>query len=205
MRSFNGIHFTLIALVALGMASLARSSQEAQPAAQPQQSMEEMTRMAQQMAAPGEQHKLLGRLVGEWKQTGKFIMPGQSPIEFSGKTSNRMILGDRFLQLDGTFVAANPALKGESMTVYGFDKRVGKYTAWGIDTWGTYSVAATGDYDAATRTWTLSGENAEGGMTVPFKFILKQPDDTHYTLELHMQYPGMGWQKQMETVHEKVK
>ena len=110
-----------------------------------------------------------------------------------------------FLQLDGAFDSIQPPMKGQSLTVYGFDKRFGKYTAWGIDTMGTYSVSADGTYDDATKTITLSGTNEEPGMgKVPFRFLLRLIDDTHYSLVLEMQFTGMGWQKQMEVMHEKM-
>lgn len=200
MRFVAHISFITFAIV-LGVATA--RSQDAEPQ-QAQSSMDDMMKMAQQMAAPGEQHKLLAKLAGNWKFTGKFFMPGQPPMEFAGRSENKLILGDRFLQVNGFSESQNPSLKVQSMTVYGFDKRIGKYTAWGIDTWGTYSVSAAGDYDAQTKTITLSGENEEPGMgKIPFKFILKLIDDAHYSLELHMQYPGMGWQKQMEMMHER--
>jgi hypothetical protein len=181
------------------------------PAEKPQQppmpggqSMEEMMKQAQQMAAPAEQHQDLAKLEGQWKVNGKFMMPGAPPMTFTGTNDCRMILGGRFLRIEGKAQSAQPGMNSESLTVLGYDKRTGKYTLWGIDTYGTYSINATGDWDEATKTATYLGENEEPGMgKVPFKFVVHHPDDDHYTLELHMQFPGMGWHKMMEATHER--
>lgn len=166
--------------------------------------MRKMMQAAMEMAAPGEQHALLAKLAGDWKVTGRFFIPGQEGVEFTGTTGNKMILGGRFLQFEGSFTSQTLQLSSESLMVYGFDKRTGKYTLWTVDTMGTYSVSAEGDYDAATRTWTLHGEVVEPSMDkVPFKFVVKLIDDTQYVLELHMEFAGMGWHKQMEAMHEK--
>jgi hypothetical protein len=169
------------------------------------QSMEEMMKQAQQMAAPAEQHQRLATREGRWKVSGMFIMPGAPPMAFTGTSDAKMILGGRFLQINGSAQSANPGMNSESLTVIGFDKRTGKYTMWSVDTYGTYSISATGEHDDATNTTTLLGENEEPGMgKVPFKFVIKTVDDDHYTLELHMQFPGMGWHKMMEATHERV-
>ena len=168
------------------------------------QSMEEMMKQAQQMAAPVEQHHRLAKREGHWKVSGTFNIPGAPPMTFTGTGDAKMILGGRFLQINGSAQAANPGMNSESLTVIGFDKRTNKYTMWAIDTYGTYSISATGDHDDATNTTTFLGENEEPGMgKIPFKFVIKDVDDTHYTLELHMQFPGMGWHKMMDAMHER--
>ena len=65
-------------------------------------------------------------------------MPGAPPMTFTGTSDAKMILGGRFLQINGSAQAANPGMSSESLTVIGFDKRTGKYTMWGVDTDGTY-------------------------------------------------------------------
>src|SRR5688500_18082236 len=167
-------------------------------------SMEEMMKQAQQMAAPGEQHQRLAAREGRWKVSGQFNIPGTPPMKFTGTNESRMILGGRFLRIEGKAQAAQPGMESESLTVLGFDKRTGKYTLWSVDTYGTYSISATGDYDEAANTVTYAGENEEPGQgKVPFKFVIKHVDDAHYTLELHMQFPGMGWHKMLEATHER--
>ena len=203
----------LIALIALGAtATLAQTmpsdkrsgSPSDQPAQMPQMSAEEMMKEGLKLGAPGAEHARLARGEGTWKVSGKFFMPGAPPMAFTGTNQAKMILGGRFLRIEGKAQSAQPGLSSESLTVLGFDKRTGKYTLWGVDTYGTYSISATGDHDDASNTTTFLGENEEPGMgKVPFQFVVRHTDDAHYSLELHMQFPGMGWHKMMEATHER--
>jgi hypothetical protein len=193
-------------MVAIGITSivLAQDKPQATPTQQ-QMSADEMMKEAMMAAAPAEQHQRLAKLAGKWKVSGKFFMPGFGEMPFTGSTDNTMILGGRFLRIEGAAKASQPGFESESLTVQGFDKRTGKYTMWSVDTMGTYSVSAEGDYDDAAKTLTLEGVNEEPGKgKVPFKFVLRFIDDAHYGLDLHMDFPGMGWHKIMEATHEKV-
>jgi hypothetical protein len=164
----------------------------------------DLMEMARQMAAPAPQHKLLDPLAGNWKYKVSFNFGGQTG-EGTGTTTGRWIMGNRFMQFDaaGGVNTSGGAVNVESMSVLGYDKRTGKFTVWAIDTMGTYSVSATGDFDAASKTFTLHGENEEPGMgKIPFKFVLKLEDATHWSLEVHFQMGG-NWQKIVENKYEK--
>jgi hypothetical protein len=198
-------HVILVAVLAIGTSlAIAQTKPAEQPAQTPQMSAEQMMEEGMKLAAPGEQHQRLAKREGRWNVTGQFIMPGAPPMKFTGTQDAKMILGGRFLRIEGKAQSAQPGLESESLTVLGFDKRTSKYTLWSVDTYGTYSISATGDYDEAAQAVTYVGENEEPDMgKVPFKFVIKHVDDAHYTLELHMQFPGMGWHKMMEATHER--
>ena len=192
-----------IIVTALFMIGASLALAQTKPAGQTM-SAEDMMKEGMKLAAPGEEHRRLAEREGRWKVSGQFNMPGGPPMKFTGTNDCKMILGGRFLRIDGKAQAALPGMESESLTVLGFDKRTGKYTLWSVDTYGTYSISATGDHDDASNTTTYVGENEEPGMgKVPFKFVSRTIDDAHYTLELHMQFPGMGWHKLMEATHER--
>ena len=196
--------FTLAASLAIAQTKPADQPGD-KPTGMPQMSAEEMMKEGLKLGEPGEEHARLAKLQGTWKVTGQFFMPGAAPMRFTGTNEAKMILGGRFLRIEGKAQSAQPGLSSESLSVLGFDKRTGKHTLWGVDTYGTYSISAQGDRDDATKTVTYLGENEEPGMgKIPFKFVVKHTDDAHYTLELHMQFPGMGWHKMMEATHERV-
>ncbi|MGH9360841.1 MAG: DUF1579 family protein, partial [Thermoanaerobaculia bacterium] len=59
------------------------------------------------VAAPGEAHKALEPMVGDWETHSKFIMSPEAPaMESKGTCKRTMILGGRFLQeeLTGDFM-----------------------------------------------------------------------------------------------------
>ena len=58
----------------------------------------------------------------------------------------------------------------ESLIVYGYDKRHKKFTIVGFDTWGTYYVTATGNYDAENKKTTMYGEDEDPTMKVTQKY-----------------------------------
>ena len=210
-QNMNRITLVLVAtlvatLLAAGASVLvAQDAPATKPAGQmPQMSPDEMMEQGMKLAAPGEPHRRLAKHAGTWKVSGKFFMPGAPPMSFTGTNDAKMILGGRFLRIEGKTEGAQPMMKGESLTVLGYDNRTRKHTLWGVDTFGTYSISAAGDWDERSNTVTYLGENEEPGMgKVAFRFIVKHADDNHYTLELHMDFPGMGWTKIMEAAYER--
>jgi hypothetical protein len=193
-----------VILVAIGATLVVAQDKPATNPAGPQMSADEMMQQGMKLAQPGEAHQRLAKQEGTWKVSGKFFMPGAPPMQFTGTQDAKMIFGGRFLHIEGKTEGAQPMMKGESLTVLGYDNRTRKHTLWGIDTFGTYSISAAGDWDEATNSITYVGENEEPGMgKVPFKFVVKHSDENHYTLELSMQFPGMGWTKIMEASYER--
>jgi hypothetical protein len=141
-------------------------------------------RMAKTMELmqPGEEHKLLEKMAGTWHMAITIWMePGSDPLLQNGITKSRMILGGRFLLSEGT--SGEGFMSGQNLGIMGFDRRFGHYTSVGYDTYGTYYVAATGTFDARTRTLTLSGEDYDPVMqhTQVYDFVTRFISDNEYT------------------------
>lgn len=130
-----------------------------------------------QQAQPGPAHEILKMMEGTWKQKVTSTMEPGKPTTGAGKATHTMILGGRFLEMKGS--AELFGMKVASQTILGHDNRKGKYFAYSIDELGTYAVSATGDYDAATKTLTLHGEEREGEMVMRFKFVFRIIDKNH--------------------------
>lgn len=97
-----------------------------------------------ELAKPGPEHALLAGLVGEWDQ--RIIgwpEPGSAPFELAGTAVNRPILGGRFLESQSTGSYAGVPV--EAVTIFGFDRRHGEYTAILMDSQGTYWITAQGE------------------------------------------------------------
>lgn len=148
---------------------------------------EEMARVqAAMMEAmqPGDEHRRLARLAGEWDQEVRiWSTPGAEPVTSQGRVENRMILGGRFLMSEGT--AGEGAKQVGSLTILGFDRRHGLYTAAGYDTWGTYHVSAQGGWNAERGAIVLSGSDVvTEDHTQAWDFVLREIDSNTYTWEV---------------------
>jgi Protein of unknown function (DUF1579) len=134
---------------------------------------------------PGPEHERLARLVGRWNlETRIWPEPGAQPMTVTGAAENRMILGGRFL-VSETTTSSGP-MQGESMTIFGFDRRNDWYTSAGYDTFGTYHVAAQGTWDAARGAIVMHGEDTvvEGNHTQTWDFVLRPVDEDTYVFEI---------------------
>jgi hypothetical protein len=134
---------------------------------------------------PGPEHERLSRLAGRWElETRIWPEPGAQPMTVPGSASNRMILGGRFL-VSETTTSSGP-MQGESLTIFGFDRRNGWYTSAGYDTFGTYHVAAQGGWDADRGAIVMHGEDrvVGGNHTQTWDFVLRPVDDDTYVFEI---------------------
>jgi hypothetical protein len=143
--------------------------------------------MAQHMelASPGPEHERLAALVGTWKmETKMWMAPGTEPMTVSGKISNRMILGGRFLMSEAE--SGEGFMATESVGLMGFDRRSGQYTTVGFDTWGTYYVTGAGSWDEERGAIVLSGEDYDAATdhTQIYDFILTPLTSTTYRFEV---------------------
>lgn len=151
-------------------------------AAWAQSDMEAMLKMAQ----PGPAHEILKQFEGSWKQYVSANM-GTGPSTGTGALTNRMILGGRFLQMDGAATVGGMTIT--SMSILGYDNRIGKYTLYSIDEFGTYAITARGAYDSTTRILTFLGVEEEGGMKMEFKITIAIVNKDTYTFRLDFTMP----------------
>jgi hypothetical protein len=136
------------------------------------------------MASPGPEHTRLAGFEGVWRQRGTFSVPGQAPLHFTGTTTNRMILGGRFLE--SRSATAEGPFPIESLTIFGFDRRSGEFTAVGFDSLGTYHVAAAGKPAPDSHPITMSGVNRDPatGRVEEFEFVLTSINAHEYRFDV---------------------
>lgn len=140
--------------------------------------------------APAEEHKILEALVGDFDVDGKMGGgPAGPPLSFKTRTTSTWVLGNRFVHAVSR-PAEGEELPIESISYFGFDKRTKKYFWWGIDSTDTYSVFAEGEYDPATKTMTLFGENLEPGIgKMKYKTVIKIESNDAYSIAIVFQAP----------------
>ncbi|MFZ5515887.1 MAG: DUF1579 family protein [Candidatus Zhuqueibacterota bacterium] len=172
--------FIITAIIGVLTASFtsASSQEKVDPATQ-----QEMMAEYMKLAVPGPEHALFGPLVGTWNMDIKvWMQPGAEPMVFSGTSENKMVLGDRFLEMDSK--SGEGDMYTETYSLFGFDRRHKKYVAVMLDTWGTYFVTAFGGFNEATKTLSLSGEDDDPIMKrmqeFDFNFTIQSPDKFVY-------------------------
>jgi hypothetical protein len=151
----------------------------------PQQEVERLQKIMMAGVSPRAEHERLAQLAGRWEQEVRmWPEPGAQPMTFSGTAENRMILGGRFLVSEATF--GEGEMRGESLTILGFDGRNEWYTAAGYDTWGTYHVAAQGGFDRARNAIVMNGSDSveAGTHTQTWDFVLRTVDANTYVWEI---------------------
>ena len=159
------------------------------------------------LGMPGAEHKELAKYAGEWEQELSLWMPpnGGQPMKAKGRATNEMILGGRFLQTKGA--STMMGMKSEQLSFLGFDRRNEKYITYGLDTMGTYGVAASGvrEEDGMLR---LHGRDEEpwGAQVYHFEIEWMGPDKYRYTIYF-LEMGGMTFEepfKMVEVINTRV-
>jgi len=108
-------------------------------------------------STPGEGHKVLASMVGNWKYTSKmWHKPDSKPEESAGTSSLRLILGGRFLENKTKGKAMGMPFEGLGLT--GYNNLTKKYeTSW-YDNMATGMMHGMGTFDEKTQTLKDTGE-----------------------------------------------
>lgn len=116
------------------------------------------------LALPGENHRWLEPLVGQWNvEMRVFFAPGQAPLVSKEMTATRdWILGRRYLRedLSGVF-AGNPANR---IATLGFNNLDERWELSTIDTFEPGQMVYTGVARGSANRFELRGESTEAGM-----------------------------------------
>jgi hypothetical protein len=143
----------------------------------------------QEYATPGEGHKVMEQLVGNWDYSLKYWMsPDAPPSETSGTNDVKWILGNRFLEMNVKSTSKEQPFQG--MGIIGYDNAKKEYVNTWIDTMGTGMMNATGSYDAETKTMTEEGtytDPAAGELS--FKGATKFIDENHINYQMYTSTP----------------
>ena len=168
-------------------------------------SAEEMKQMME-MAKLNENHKLLATTAGTWSYTVKMWMdPTAKPTESSGTATRKAIMDGRYVSGEYTGKFKMPGADGKitemnfiGMSMDGYDNVKKKFVSGWVDSMGTGIMTMDGTYDAATKTFTYTGEyEMMPGMKEKVRQVIKMTDATHMTMEYY-EDRGQGEAKTME-------
>ena len=165
---------------------------------------QEMMQKMGQYATTGEQHALLAKKVGQWDHHVKMWCdpdPNAPPMETSGSTETKMILGGRFL-VDHTTGEFN-GQKFEGMGISGYDNIKQKYISMWIDTMGTGMMTAEGEADAKGKvlTYTCQYSCPMVGGPKTSKTVETMIDDNTWKMEMFDTGPDGEEKKTFEILY----
>ena len=157
-------------------------------------------------ATPGEHHKHLDHLVGDWTYTLKLWMdPAQAPVESLGTMHAEWVLDGRYVQSVWKGDMMGMAFEGRGTD--GYDNVAGKYFSSWIDNAGTGILLQTGDCDHAKKTCTLVGDTSDPmtGKKITAKSVSSSPDKDNFKMEMYMKDGSGSELKSMEIVAKRKK
>jgi len=138
---------------------------------------------------PAPELKKLDYFTGNWTSEAT-VAPGPwgSGGKFTDKVSTDWMQGGFFLVTHSDFsMPAEMGGAGFSLAILGYDDAKGVYTEERFDSKGRH-VIMTGTLKDDTWTWT--GENNYGGMTIQSRFTMKMISPTSYTSKYEVSADG---------------
>ena len=136
---------------------------------------------------PGDPHRWLGGLVGEWDFRLKLVLePNGTPSASIGTASAKWMLGERFVQIEsqGTLLDASFS----SQWTLGYDNAKRAYTSCYLDNRSTGLFLAQGGADADGETLRLFGDMhgwQPGQHSRAYLYVVRRLHQNKWSLELH--------------------
>jgi hypothetical protein len=137
-------------------------------------------------STPGEPHKLLATLAGEWTFTSRVWMnPDLPPEESPGTATLSMIMGGRYLQT--RYAGQLVGVRFEGFGLTGYDNTSRQYQSVWLDNTSTVLMFLTGTYDPTAKRLTLRTEMndlADPATMVPIREVLTLVDANTHRIEV---------------------
>ena len=188
-----------VLLVTTGGLVGAQGTQEKPPAQAPAGMSPEDMQAMMAAASPGEPHKHLAQMAGQWTYTMKMWMdPSQPPMETTGTIDSSMILGGRYLQSVYKGNIMGQPFEGHGL--YGYDNVSKEHVGAWVDNMGTGIMTSKGKCDdPACKTMTEMGQMNDpmAGGPITVKMVTTNIDKDNFKFEMFM-VSGQGETKSME-------
>ena len=170
---------------------------------------QEMMKLIEKYATPGEFHRHLDYFVGQWQSLQEVWMePGAEPISRKQEITVKSILGGRFLQAHIKGEMMGKPIEGIVLTGYDNYKQV--FFAIQMNNMSTGYMISSGTLDKTgkIRTETALYDDALSGKQVKLKAVTTLIDRDRYLYQLYYIEPGdtQGKEiKSMEILYTRVK
>jgi len=193
-RIVNGMRLCIGAVIMLAAAGPFSLPAQDAPKSDAKPNDGQIMAMIEELGKPDQNHRLLARTAGRWDYTIKYWMdPNGAPMESSGKTVTKMIMGGRYAQSEVSGKMQMPGANGqmknvdfEGMSLEGFDRVKKKFVASWVDNMGTAITLSEGTYDPAAKAITyLFEEEPLPGMKAKARQVVTYIDDDHHTVAFY--------------------
>ncbi len=199
---------TKLAVLSLSLALLSggvASAQEKKPEGTPENPMgltpEQEAAMMKAMA-PGEMHKNLAKMAGDWTFTNTMWMaPGAPPQESTGTMHAETILGGRYVQ--SVWKGSMMGQEFEGRATEGYDNVANQLVSSWVDNMGTGMMVSTGTCENGGKKCTTVGSFSDPmtGGTSTMKSVITWIDANSFKNEMYGKDPASGQEyKMMEIV-----
>jgi hypothetical protein len=153
-------------------------------------SPEEMMKMMAEIGTPGEHHKELGEMVGNWHAKTSFVMdPDAPPMEGEGEMSVKWVLGGRFLESNFKMDFMGQPFEGLAFT--GYDNAHEMYVSTWMDTMSTTITYMKGNKHDGKLV--MKGISTTPMGDNPMKIVTTHNEDGSVTDSFYDQMPDGTW------------
>lgn len=145
----------------------------------------------QEYMTPGNEHKMLAKSDGTWKEDiTMWMAPGAPPSKSNGSCVNRMILGGRYQESKHT--SKFDGMPFEGIGTFGYDNVRKLFVSSWVDNMGTGIMYMEGTWDDATKSITLKGKCTDpmSGGEMAVREVFTMVDDNHQKMEMYMTMNG---------------
>jgi hypothetical protein len=159
---------------------------------------QEIMEIYKKVGTPGEPHKLLAKLEGNWTTRSRgWMEPDKPPVESTGACEQRMILGGRYLRQEYAGDMMGQPFTG--INLLGYDNQSGKYQSVWLDTMSTalYFFEGTASADGKVITQECSYDDPVRGPSV-WRTVTRIKDDNTIDFEMFLTPKGGKEEKMME-------
>ena len=135
-----------------------------------------------EMAKPAPEHALLKAFEGRFKaRVTMWWDPSADPMVSTGVMTNRLVLGDKFIEHD--YADDTGMFHGKGF--WGFNTLDKRWEGVWIDSMASFMHTDTGSYDQGARTWEMRGQMTDpsSGDTLYRRNTITLSDDDHHTME----------------------
>lgn len=157
---------------------------------------------AMKAGMPGEAHKTLDPLEGNWKATVKtWHSPAEPPMESKATIKAAWIMGGRFIE--EKFQGKMGDMKFEGRGFYGYDNLRKTYVGSWMDSLGTYIMVFDGSSDDGGKTITWKGQAPDPmtGKLGPWRSVTRFVSKDEHVYEMYGQAPDGTEMKMMEITY----
>jgi hypothetical protein len=160
----------------------------------------------QKAGTPGENHKLLASMAGDWAFVNRMWMdPAAPPTESNGTASYTMLMDGRFLV--GHYQGTMMGMEFDGRGVTGYDNTTKQFQSVWLDNLGTMMMFMTGTYDPTAKSFTYLSEMADPvapATRIKVREVIRLESPDRHTMEWYETRGGKET-KTMEIVYTRKK